>query len=95
MASPYPAATFWGDDLTLIYNEAYVLMAAQKHPHIMGQPMREAWKEVWDEVKDTFLNAKLTGQATLKVLSHLFLRIFTLFFASRAAFTRVDPLTVG
>ena len=67
MASPHSAALFWGDDLTLIYNEAYIPIAGQKHPHIMGQPLKEAWKEVWDDVKDYFLSAKLTGQGTMKV----------------------------
>lgn len=27
MASPHPAAMYWGDDLSAIYNEAYVLLA--------------------------------------------------------------------
>jgi hypothetical protein len=37
MASPHPAAMYWGDDLVAIYNEAYVLLAGQKHPRLMGQ----------------------------------------------------------
>ena len=77
MASPHPAAMFWGDDLTLIYNEAYIPIAGQKHPRIMGQPLREAWAEVWDEVKDYFLSAKWTGQATMKVLKPLFLKLLS------------------
>lgn len=71
MASPHPAATFWGDDLILIYNEAYTILAGQKHPHIMGQPMKEAWKEIWDDTKEYFMNAKWAGQATMKVIYSL------------------------
>lgn len=67
MASPHPAAFYWGEDLIAIYNEAYVLLAGQKHPKLMGQSYRCAWAEIWDEVKDVFANAQKTGQATMKV----------------------------
>ncbi|GME23339.1 histidine kinase hhk13p [Neofusicoccum parvum] len=70
MASPHPAAMYWGDDLVAIYNEAYVLLAGQKHPTLMGQSYRDAWAEIWDDVKDVFAGAKLTGQATMKVSIH-------------------------
>ena len=70
MASPHPAAFYWGEDLIAIYNEAYVLLAGQKHPKLMGQSYREAWVEIWDEVKDVFANAQRTGQATMKVNLH-------------------------
>ena len=66
MASPHPAAMYWGDDLVAIYNEAYILLAGQKHPRLMGQSYRDAWSEIWDVVKDVFATAKLTGQATMK-----------------------------
>ncbi|KAF2494286.1 hypothetical protein BU16DRAFT_464514 [Lophium mytilinum] len=66
MASPHPAAMYWGDDLVAIYNEAYVLLAGQKHPTLMGQSYKDAWAEIWDEVKDVFANARLTGEATMK-----------------------------
>lgn len=35
MGSPHPAAMYWGDDYTIIYNEAYIMLAGQKHPHLM------------------------------------------------------------
>lgn len=37
MASPHPAAMYWGEDLVAIYNEAYIMLAGQKHPDLMGQ----------------------------------------------------------
>ncbi|KIW08818.1 hypothetical protein, variant [Verruconis gallopava] len=74
MASPHPAAMYWGDDLVAIYNEAYVLLAGQKHPKLMGQSYSEAWAEIWDEVKDVFANARQTGQATMKDDDCLFIK---------------------
>lgn len=66
MASPHPAAMFWGDDLISIYNEAYILLAGQKHPRMMGQMYREAWPEIWEDLEPVFQNARMTGQATMK-----------------------------
>lgn len=74
MASPHPASMYWGDDLVAIYNEAYILLAGQKHPWLMGQSYRVAWSEIWDAVKDVFANAKSTGQATMKDDDCLFMK---------------------
>ncbi|KAG9205475.1 hypothetical protein G6514_008117 [Epicoccum nigrum] len=74
MASPHPAAMYWGDELVAIYNEAYIGLAGQKHPDLMGQSYKVAWAEIWDEVKDVFNNARLTGQATMKDDDCLFIK---------------------
>ena len=74
MASPHPAAMYWGDELVAIYNEAYILLAGQKHPRLMGQSYKEAWTEIWDDVKDVFANARSTGQATMKDDDCLFIK---------------------
>ena len=74
MASPHPAAMYWGPDLVAIYNEAYILLAGQKHPQLMGQSYRKAWAEIWDSVKDVFHNAITTGQATMKDDDCLFIQ---------------------
>ncbi|CAI6339440.1 unnamed protein product [Periconia digitata] len=74
MASPHPAAMYWGEELVAIYNEAYVGLAGQKHPTLMGQSYKVAWAEIWDDVKDVFANARLTGQATMKDDDCLFMK---------------------
>lgn len=74
MASPHPAAMYWGEDLVAIYNEAYVSLAGQKHPKLMGQSYRDAWAEIWDEVKDVFASARQTGEATMKDDDCLFIK---------------------
>lgn len=35
MGSPHPAAMYWGNEYTIIYNEAYIMLAGQKHPNLM------------------------------------------------------------
>lgn len=67
MASPHPAAMYWGDEYIAVYNEAYIPLAGQKHPALMGQSYREAWAEIWDDVEDVFESARTTGEATMKV----------------------------
>ncbi|KAH6878716.1 hypothetical protein BKA58DRAFT_355050 [Alternaria rosae] len=74
MASPHPAAMYWGEELVAIYNEAYIGLAGQKHPALMGQSYKVAWAEIWDEVKGVFANARITGQATMKDDDCLFMK---------------------
>jgi signal transduction histidine kinase len=73
MASPHPAAMYWGEDLIAIYNEPYILLAGQKHPKLMGLPYSVAWKEIWEDVKDGFATARVTGQSTMKDDDRLFI----------------------
>lgn len=74
MASPHPAAMYWGEDLVAIYNEAYILLAGEKHPSLMGQSYKTAWAEIWSEVKSVFESAVSTGQATMKDDDGLFIQ---------------------
>lgn len=77
MASPHPAAMYWGENLVAIYNEAYKVLAGQKHPDLMGHCYSEAWVEIWDDVKDVFSSAQTTGQATMKVSGAIFALVNT------------------
>ena len=63
-----------GSTAMLTSRKAYVLLAGQKHPKLMGQSYRDAWAEIWDEVKDVFANARQTGQATMKDDDCLFIK---------------------
>ena len=66
MASPHPAAMYWGKDHVAIYNEAYILLAGQKHPSLMGMRYKDAWAEIWSALEDVFHNAHTHAQATMK-----------------------------
>ncbi|KAI9648389.1 hypothetical protein NHQ30_003022 [Ciborinia camelliae] len=74
MASPHPAAMYWGADETAIYNEAYILLAGQKHPSLMGQSYKVAWAEIWDDLQEVFSKARSSGQATMKDEDRLFIK---------------------
>ncbi|KAH7027775.1 uncharacterized protein B0I36DRAFT_247821 [Microdochium trichocladiopsis] len=66
MGSPHPAALYWGRDLTVIYNEAYIAMAGQKHPTLMGQRYQDAWQEIWPDIGPILESAWDSGQAIMK-----------------------------
>lgn len=73
MASPHPSAMYWGSDHIAIYNEAYVLLAGQKHPELMGSRYRDAWSEIWHALEEVFDGAFENAQATMKDDDCLFL----------------------
>lgn len=64
MGSPHPAAMYWGPEHTALYNEAYLDLAGNKHPKLMGQSYTEAFAEIWDEIKPVFDAAWNHGQVT-------------------------------
>lgn len=66
MASPHPAAMYWGNTNVAIYNESYIHIAGRKHPELMGQSYNKAWSEIWDEIKGVFEEAKTSGLSTMK-----------------------------
>ncbi|KAI1119273.1 histidine kinase [Nemania sp. NC0429] len=66
MGSPNPVALYWGRELTVLYNEAYVAMAGQKHPSLMGSCYKDSWSEIWDEIEPIFESAWESGQSTMR-----------------------------
>ena len=48
LANPAPTALLWGAGGTLIYNDGYALICGERHPHVLGGPLRDAWPEAWD-----------------------------------------------
>lgn len=73
MASPHPAAMYWGKDHVAIYNEPYILLAGQKHPTLMGSRYSDAWSEIWGALEEVFIDAHTNAQATMKDDDCLFL----------------------
>lgn len=73
MASPHPAAMYWGSEHVAIYNEPYVDLAGNKHPGLMGMRYQDAWVEIWHAIEDVFASAMSSAQATMKDDDCLFL----------------------
>ncbi|HEX8315441.1 MAG TPA: ATP-binding protein [Flavisolibacter sp.] len=61
--SQFPMFVWWGADLTAIYNDAYVTIAGEKHPHLLGKSGREAWSEIWPDL-EPLVKSVFNGAAT-------------------------------
>lgn len=73
MGSPHPSAMYWGPDHIAIYNEAYIALAGQKHPKLMGATYQEAWPEIWDRIQPVLKGAWHNGDAMMRNDDQLFM----------------------
>jgi PAS domain S-box-containing protein len=60
LRSPVPMVILWGEDGVMLYNDAYSLFAAGRHPELLGMPVREGWPEVAD-FNDNVMRTCLAG----------------------------------
>ncbi|MCO6391635.1 PAS domain-containing protein [Aliihoeflea aestuarii] len=47
-ASPLPMCLFVGTQARMLYNDAYRIIAGDRHPHCFGEPLLTGWPEVAD-----------------------------------------------
>ena len=47
LESRFPIAIYWGDRLSLLYNDAWSPIPGTKHPWALGRDAREVWPEIW------------------------------------------------
>jgi signal transduction histidine kinase len=57
-----PMAVLWGEDGTLIYNDAYAKFSGTRHPRILGMPITKAWPEA-SEFNGNVVAAGLRGES--------------------------------
>lgn len=48
LLSPVPIVLLWGELGIMLYNDAYSVFAAGRHPHLLGSEVRKGWPEVAD-----------------------------------------------
>lgn len=65
LESNVPMWVAWGEDLGLIYNDAYAEVLLDKHPAAFGAPLRQVWGEVWPDVAPLIAQA-LAGHPVLR-----------------------------
>lgn len=63
LSSKFPMILFWGENLSVIYNDGYIPIFGAKHPHILGKTGFEAWGEIWDVIYPMFQTV-FQGEAT-------------------------------
>ncbi|MDQ0524288.1 PAS domain S-box protein [Methylobacterium gregans] len=60
LRSPVPMVMLWGLDGIMLYNDAYSVFAAGRHPKLLGSEVREGWPEVAD-FNDNVMKICLSG----------------------------------
>ncbi|MDT9593418.1 SpoIIE family protein phosphatase [Nocardioides zeae] len=61
----FAAVVLWGDELRLIYNDAYVQLIGDKHPAALGEPCKEVFWEAWEQIEPLFDQVRGAGRATM------------------------------
>lgn len=64
LAMPGPANILWGPAHVQLYNDAYIGIAKERHPALLGRPAAQGWPEVHAEVLAPVMEAAFTGRAT-------------------------------
>ena len=61
--SDYPTCIYWGEDLRLIYNDAWSFIPGERHPDALGRPAAEVWDDIWDVVGPQFEQVRDTAKS--------------------------------
>jgi signal transduction histidine kinase/DNA-binding response OmpR family regulator len=62
--SDFPVQISWGQDLLLLYNEAYIpLLGAEKHPWALGRPASKVGPHLWPASEEHLREVMRTGRA--------------------------------
>ncbi len=64
LANPDPVVMFWGNQRIIIYNQPYIAIVKQKHPHIMGGKASECFPELWYAIEPICRRVTATGCAS-------------------------------
>nr|WP_314539036.1 PAS domain S-box protein [uncultured Massilia sp.] len=59
-----PVFIGWGPQLCQLYNDATLALIGQRHPGLLGQPMRESWPQAW-AVLEGPIGRALAGESFL------------------------------
>jgi PAS domain S-box-containing protein len=62
--SQFPTVIFWGPELRMFYNDAYLPILDDKHPASLGQAARDCWSEIWSIIGPMLHGVLATGEAT-------------------------------
>ncbi len=60
--SSFPTAIYWGPELHVLYNDAWSVIPAERHPRALGQPARELWSDIWSVVGPQLAQVVATGE---------------------------------
>ena len=62
--SRFPILVWWGPELVMLYNDAYVQLIGSKHPRALGAPGRTVFPEIWEIIGPMLRGVLAQGEAT-------------------------------
>jgi signal transduction histidine kinase/CheY-like chemotaxis protein len=65
LESRFPMFVAWGNELSLLYNDAYAEILGAKHPRALGGQFHDIWSEIWPEISPLIASA-MAGEATYR-----------------------------
>jgi hypothetical protein len=69
----HPCMLFWGDDVIMIYNAAYVQLIGAMHPYAMGRSAREVASDYWPTFQPLVDRINITGQSICDIEVPIFI----------------------
>ena len=60
--SSMPIALYWGPDLRLIYNDAWLPVAGDRHPAALGEKAEIVWADIWPLIGPQFRQVMESGE---------------------------------
>lgn len=62
--SRFPMFVWWGQQLTNIYNDAYIAALGKRHPWAFGRSGRVVWDDIWSVLAEEVEDVMVRGRAT-------------------------------
>jgi PAS domain S-box-containing protein len=61
--SAFAILIWWGSDLVMLYNDAYIPLISNKHPRALGSNGKDIFPEVWDTIGPMLAGVMQRGEA--------------------------------
>jgi PAS domain S-box-containing protein len=73
LASAYPMFVWWGEEMIMFYNDAYIPVLGPKHPDAIGRPGKEKWSEIWHVIGPLMEQVLRKGETCFREKDLLFM----------------------